>query len=165
MKRIPAALLFIFLCASLLPGQKVQLKRGVLLLDGKPFLAYTVHRRAGNKIYVYTDLQGHHEYWQAHFCLNRTQRGSDDYRHYYFPDIEMEMILPRRKKYRFRHLLPKMLETSVIDREGNLYPEALRTFVKKWHVPLPESFGDWIHVLPVVNEESGKVHDLESKQR
>ena len=143
---------------SALSAQKVKWKDGLLLIDGKPSFSYETIMARGNKIYIYTNLSGDQDLWEAHYCRNRNPSGSDDYRHYYFPTIDREMILPRKTKYNFKHLLPKMLDQGVVTREGELNDDALRKFVDRYHVPLPKKWGSPVHQLPVIDPVTGKGH-------
>ena len=155
----PLTLSLLLLLTLSLSAQKVKWKDGFLLLDGKPTFAYEIKKGRGNKVFVYTNLKGDHELWQAHYCINRLRSQGDNYRHYYFPDVHMEMILPRKKKYKFAYILPKMLDRGVVDEKGNIDEAALRKFITRFHIPLPKSWKSPAHKLPVVNHESGKVHE------
>jgi hypothetical protein len=130
----------------------------VVSLDGKPILTYAITRVPGVRMYSYFALGEEKELFQAHHCYNWSFRNTDDYFHYYFPDANLEMILPDKKKYRFKVILPKMVEEGVLDREGNLDEESLAAFVAKYHIPLPRSFGSKVHQLPLLNEDAKKSH-------
>lgn len=157
-KKVLIALIAAFLWNSALFAQEVKRGGGVVSVDGKPILTYEITKVPGNKIYSYYALGEEEELFQAHFCSNWSYYNTDDYRHYYFPASQLELILPRRRKYRFEVLLPKMLNSGVLDRKGNLDENALRNFVMQNHVPLPKSFGPKVHQLPVISGDEENLH-------
>ncbi len=142
-------------------AQGVKWRDGLLSLDGKPYLTYEVTKASGTKIYSYHALGEEETLFQAHNCLNWSYRATDDYRHYYFPTEHLEMILPNKRRYRFKLILPLMVEEGVLDEDGNMDTDALRDFVRKYHAPLPRWFGAKVHQLPVINSETGKDHAWE----
>ena len=143
---------------SLVQAQSVKWRDGLLSLHGKPYLTYEITKVAGDKLYAYHALGEGETLFEAHFCSNWTTEGGDSYRHYHFPAAQLELILPAKRKYRFKWLLPQMVEEGVLDEDANLDLEALRTFVAKYHVPLPPRFGSKQHQLPVIGSNRRNSH-------
>lgn len=139
-------------------AQEVIQRDGLLSLGSKPFLTYEVMRAYGIKIYAYHALGEEKTLFQEHLCSNWTHQGGDSYRHYYFPSTDMELILPAKRKYRFKLMLPLMVKEGVLDEEANLNDDALRKFIAKYHVPLPRRFGPRVHQTPVIGSSPKTSH-------
>lgn len=157
---------FLFTCAlivfsSVASAQKVKRRDGLLSLNGKPYLTYEVTKNVGVQIYAYHTLGEEETLFQAHICSNWTFEGGDAYRHYYFPSEELELILPAKRKWRFKLLLPLMVENGVMDEDANIDGEALSRFIARYNVPLPRRFGPKVHQLPVISETQKKTHRWE----
>ena len=151
----------LFVLGSAAFGQKVLWRDGLVSFDGKPYLTYEITRVPGIKIYAYHPLGEEKTLFQAHFCTNWTNPGGDAYRHYYFPDYDLELILPSNRKYRFKLLLPKMVEAGVLDDAGEINDDALRQFVTQYHVPLPRAWGPRVHQFPVITGDRKTTHQWE----
>lgn len=151
-------ILSVFVLSFAVNAQGLKRRDGLLSLDGKPYLTYEVTQASGNKIYAYHALGEKETLFQAHFCSNWTYEGGDNYRHYYFPGPELELILPAKRKYRFQVLLPLMVKEGVLDEEANMNREALREFIAKYHVPLPPNYGPKEHQLPVIGVDRSASH-------
>ena len=139
-------------------AQEVIQRNGLLSLGSKPFLTYEVMRASGEKLYAYHALGEEETLFQAHMCSNWTFQGGDSYRHYYFPSIDKELILPAKRKYRFHMLLPLMVKEGVLNEDAELNDAALRQFIAKYHVPLPPRFGSRVHQTPVIGSSPKTSH-------
>lgn len=151
----------LFVLSSATFGQKVVWRDGLLNYDGKPFFAYESTRVSGVRIFTYHPIGDEKTLFEAHFCTNWTFSGADAYRHYYFPEQDLELILPFNSKYRFQWLLPKMVEAGVFPEGGEINNDALRQFVSQYHVPLPRKWGPRVHQFPVVSGDKKTTHQWE----
>jgi hypothetical protein len=112
------------------------LKKGELLVDGKPVVLYAKRNLATG--IAFTSLDTRYKLVDMQFCDNGTSGArQDDYRHFKFPtlDIEIEM----ESHYRLKEILAMLFERQVIDLQGNLDEEKAVAFADEFDIepPLP----------------------------
>lgn len=149
---------FLLLISSSLSAQEVLRRGGLVAFAGKPFLTYETTRTYSDRVFSYHAMGEEEILFQAHACSNWTPEGGDTYFHYYFPNENLEMILPARRKYKFVRILPLMVKEGVLDDKANLNPEALDVFVKKYHVPIPRKWGPRVHRYPILGSDKKSTH-------
>jgi len=112
-------------------SQKVKLKKGKVLVDGKEILKYE-KQSLGSEITLYS-LEDEDEI--ADFIHDRNGTNSyveDDFKKLFFSRDEIKIESSRLRARGWKYIIKTLLKNKVLDLEGNIDTEKLKKFAKKY---------------------------------
>ncbi|AZJ35136.1 hypothetical protein [Tenacibaculum singaporense] len=130
-KKLLLSIAFTILISSLGFSQKIKLKKGKVLVDGKEILNYE-KRGLGTELILYS-LDSKDE------IVNMFQENSgthsyldDDYKKMFFTKDEIWVESSRVSNRGWKYMIKLLLENNVLDNEGNINSKNLKKFAKKY---------------------------------
>ncbi|RSC93440.1 hypothetical protein [Tenacibaculum singaporense] len=130
-KKFLLSIAFTILISSLGFSQKIKLKKGKVLVDGKEILNYQ-KRGLGTELILYS-LDSKDEIVNMFQENNGTHSYlDDDYKKMFFTKDEIWVESSRVSTRGWKYMIKLLLENNVLDNEGSINSKNLKKFAKKY---------------------------------